>query len=221
MDTKNLEAVYIKAFEQNREFMEIVGHFPADIYEQRSSWNPPQRGCYDKYAGYKELVHFHAPKLLFLPPATPGARSLDVGGGAGYLAFMLRTLGYDPCIIDVPEKDDFKIMTRMREALNIPTYYHYVRPLKPLPHLPHEPYSLITATNLVFDLGWNWREYNSLLRDMASRMTKDGAIYLYFNPPQAEKIWSDPGFLGKFTEAGAECVVPRRALLFRDISALV
>lgn len=111
-------------------------------------------------------------------------------------------------------------MEAIRKALGLACLFHEIRPHKPLPALAGEPFSLVTVTNLVFDRGWNWEEYAFFLRDVASHMNEEGSIYLYFNPPQAEKIWSDPAFLQKFLDAGATCVVDRRALVFNGVNGI-
>lgn len=221
VSSENLENVFIREIEKNARFMDFVRQFPEDAYERRNDAEFLKTyPHYVKYTGYKAMIRFHAPKLLHLQAPKKNAHALDIGGGAGYLAWMLACLGYEPLVIDVPEKDEIKPLQMMRDALGLKTVYHWMKAFEPLPELKEAPFSLVTATNLVFDDGWRLVEYAYFLRDVARRMESDGQIYLYFNPPQAEVIWGCDEILGFFLRMGAREIVEKRALLFQGVGRL-
>lgn len=219
---ENIVDAFINKFEANEAFMNVIHEFPPNIAELETDKLVLEKyGFYIKYADYKAVIQFHAPKLVHLPSATTGCTALDIGGGSGYLGYMLKELGYDPVLIDIPDqKGTYPILTKMRDALGMETIYHPVEAFKPLPKLAKAPFSLVTATNLVFDAGWGVAEYAYWLTDIISQTKDDASIYIYFNPPQAEKIWNNPRFLDFFLGSGATLVMPRRAFVLNDMTRL-
>lgn len=222
MNIEDIKQTLINEFGNNTELQKVISLFPADLYEKRYTPEYQQKyGMYAKYINYLGRINFHLPQLDWLVPATRDLSALDIGGGPGYLSYICKYIGYRTAIVlNMPEEHPINTLEMIRKAIGVKCVYHTVRAWQPLPVMEEEPFSLISATQMVFDFSWGAAEWEFFLADLCKRMTSEGIIYLYFNPDQRARIWADKSFLNFFLSRGALEIVPGRALIFNDLSQL-
>jgi SAM-dependent methyltransferase len=159
---------------------------------QKHAKGDPSCGKYLDLQRYVPQVVGDADRLDLLESRP--IRVLDIGCGAGYFLFTLKTLGHDVLGIDLPDTELYTDMTRF---LGIPRLEHRVVKYQPLPDLGG-PVDLITAFAIVFDLHttpeiWGPAEWKFLIDDCRSRLRLGGRIFFNFNPGKnpASKFVSD------------------------------
>jgi SAM-dependent methyltransferase len=144
----------------------------------------------------------------------PPQRVLDLGCGGGYFLFILKRFNHSVLGVDV---DRSKLFTELLAAFDVPRVVFEIKPLQSLPDL-RQQFDWITAFSIGFDRHeetnerWGTKEWDFLLRDLQSRLTPDGKIYLTLNPLPNGDYWT-PELRDLFASRGAD--IERERIFFR------
>jgi SAM-dependent methyltransferase len=111
-------------------------------------------------------------------------RVLDLGCGAGFFLFILKSLG---CSVLGLDMDDFPLFHDMLDLFHIPLVVWTIAAFKRLPDLGQK-FDWITAFSVKFNLyrpsqrRWGSAEWDFFLRDLQQYVAPGGKIFFALNP---------------------------------------
>lgn len=183
------------------------GAFDAIAARHRDQRPAPGPGKYLDLDAWlrRHLVHALALELHRGPPR----RILDLGAGAGYFAFVCRTLGHDCRALD---REGNAMFDELIGFLGIPRLSLPIRANEPLPDFDGR-FDWVTAFNVGFDRTdgrpWGAPEWEFLFRDLAARLlAPQGQVFLKLNPRSLAPSRRNRRVLALFREAGCEVLPP-------------
>src|SRR5438874_1717678 len=170
---------------------------------------------YAKYADIDHWLRVNRERVQDLKlHRAPPQRVLDLGCGGGFFLFILKRFNHSVLGLDIDESPLFR---ELLEVFGVPRTIFRIEPFQPLPNFQQQ-FDWITAFSIGFDRDratnsrWGTREWDFLLRDLQSRLTPSGKIYLAVNPlPSGEYL--TPELHAFFSARGAE--IERERIFFK------
>jgi SAM-dependent methyltransferase len=132
------------------------------------------------------------------------SRILDLGCGSGYFLYINKLLGHEILGLDV---DDFPMFGELTELLRVPRTIARIEAFQPLPRFDRK-FDFITAYLICFnnhksDKLWGPAEWDYFLRDAATHLAPDGALWLELNREYNGSYYT-PELKAFFEERGAD-----------------
>ena len=150
--------------------------------QQRYADSPEE---YAKYANVDHWLRVNRERVQDLKlHRSPPMRVLDLGCGAGFFLFILKSLGYSVLGLDM---DDFPLFDDMLDLFGIPLVVWTITAFKPLPKLGQK-FDWITAFSVKFNLyrpsqqRWGPAEWDFFLCDLQQYLAPGGKIFFALNP---------------------------------------
>ena len=150
--------------------------------QQRYASSPEE---YAKYVDVDRWLRVNRERVqdLKLHRSSP-MRVLDLGCGAGFFLFILKSLG---CSVLGLDMDDFPLFDDMLDLFHIPLVVWTIAAFKRLPDLGQK-FDWITAFSVKFNLyrpsqrRWGSAEWDFFLRDLQQYVAPGGKIFFALNP---------------------------------------
>ena len=150
--------------------------------QERYAGSPEE---YAKYADVDRWLRVNRERVqdLKLHRSAP-VRVLDLGCGAGFFLFILKSLGCSVMGLDI---DEFPLFGDLLELFGVPRVVSRITAFKQLPELGQK-FDWITAFSVKFNLyhpsgrRWGPQEWDFFLRDLRRHLAPGGKIFFALNP---------------------------------------
>jgi SAM-dependent methyltransferase len=150
--------------------------------QQRYASSPEE---YAKYVDVNRWLRVNRERVQDLKlHRSPPMRVLDLGCGAGFFLFILKSLG---CSVLGLDMDEFPLFDDMLDLFDIPLVVWTIAAFKRLPDLGQK-FDWITAFSVKFNLyrpsqqRWGSTEWDFFLRDLHEYVAPGGKIFFALNP---------------------------------------
>ena len=137
---------------------------------------------------------------------------LDIGSGTGYFLFVCKYFGHEVQGLDLPDSPLFNDLIAF---FQIPRVIFRVEAFKPLPSLLTS-FHLITAWSICFDREWGIPEWEYFLKDVQTRLSPGGRVFLRLNISGISGIHNNPELKTLFCHFPGfrTKIIDRRNILF-------
>ena len=181
--------------------------------QQRYAGSPAE---YAKYADVDRWLRVNRERVqdLKLHRSAP-MRVLDLGCGAGFFLFILKSLG---CSVRGLDIDDFSLFADLLDLFGIPRVVWRITAFERLPELGQK-FDWITAFSVKFNLyhpsgRWGPQEWDFFLRDLQRHLAPGGKIFFALNPHDYDAPELRDFFISRGANVERERIFFERGLRF-------